>query len=197
MGKVVAGFAMSLDGFIADADDGVWALFGWLVQGDTPVQFHGRTFMTSAASAAAFLARIAAAGAHVTGRRDFEVSQAWGGKHPFDMPVFIVTHTVPAAWAGADAPFAFVTAGVAAAVAKAQAAAGAKDVLVAGSKIVQQGLDAGLIDEIQIDLVPVLLGKGIRLFEQLAHTPITLEATGVVAAPGVTHLTYRVVRKDR
>lgn len=196
MGKVIAVFAMSLDGFIADPDDDVGRLFGWLAGGDTPLPAPGseRVFMTSPASAAHYQELFATTGAAVTGRRDFDVSRAWGGKHPMGIPAFIVTHSVPAEWAGPDSPFTFVTDGVASAVAQARAAAGDKDVEVSGSQITQQCLTAGLLDEIGIDLVPVLLGAGIRLFDHLGATPIALERTRAVAAPGVTHLRFRVVR---
>src|SRR5688572_266239 len=122
MGKVVAVFAMSLDGFIADAEDGVWTLFAWLSGGDTPLEMGGRTFMTSAASAAHYRHILDTSGAEVTGRRDFDVSKGWGGKHPMNIPAFIVTHSVPPEWA--DAPFTFVTDGVASAVVQAKRAAG-------------------------------------------------------------------------
>lgn len=201
MTQVIAGFAMSLDGYIADAEDGVHLLFQWLAGGDVAVPIHDRTFMTSAVSAACFQQRVAATGAMVTGRRDFDVSRAWGGKPPIDVPVFIVTHSPPPEWTGKDGPFTFVTAGVEQAIAQAQEAVRAqardnytgadKVVLVSGSQIVQQCIEAGRLDELHIDLVPVLLGKGIRLFEQLAIDPQTLTIIDVAPAPNVTHLRYR------
>jgi dihydrofolate reductase len=196
VGKVVAAFAMSLDGFIADAQDDVWPLFGWLLNGDTPLAVPGldRPFKTSAASAAHYRELVETTGAEVTGRRDFDISRAWGGKHPFGIPAFIVTHSPPPEWVYEGSPFIFVTDGVKSAVAQAREAAGDKNVVVNGSKVAQQCLSAGLIDEIQIDLVPVLLGDGVRLFEHLGAAPIDLAATRIVDAPGVTHLRYRVVR---
>jgi dihydrofolate reductase len=194
MGKVIAGLAMSLDGFIADADDGVWSLFGWLTNGDTPLEVMGQKFMTSAASAAHYREIVATTGAAVTGRRDFDISRAWGGTYPLGVPVFIVTHNPPQEWTGPDSPFTFVTDGVESAIRQAQQTAGGKDVSVNGSQIVRQALKAGLIDEFQIELVPVLLGKGIRLFEPLGIEPVDLEITGVMTAPTVTHLKYRVVK---
>jgi dihydrofolate reductase len=194
MGKNVVRFAVSLDGFIADAEDGVWSLFAWLLGGDTPLEMSGRTFMTSQASAEDYRAFLGTVGALVTGRRDFDVSRAWGGTSPMGVPTFIVTHTVPQEWAGEDAPFTFVTDGVESAIAQARQAAGGKDVLVSGSKVVQQALRAGLIDELGLDLVPVLLGEGVRLFENLGAEPIELKQTKVVPASGVTHLTFRVVK---
>jgi dihydrofolate reductase len=133
-------------------------------------------------------------GAIVTGWRDFDVSQAWGGNAPLGVPIFIVTHTVPQEWAGKDSPFTFVTDGVQSALQKARQMAGDKNVSVGGTKIVQQCLNAGLLDEIQIDLVPILLGEGIRLFDHLGSEPIELESTGVTEGAGVTHLRFRVIK---
>lgn len=193
MGKVIAGFAMSLDGFIADSEDGVGLLYRWFTHGDTPFPAMGRVFMTSAVSAEHYQELLAATGAHVTGRRDFDISRAWGGKHPLGVPVFIVTHTIPQEWATEESPFAFVTEGVASAIEKAKKAAGEKNILVGGSQIVQQSIRAGLLDEIHIDLVPILLGTGIRLFDHLGIDPIALEKIKVLDAPGVIHLRYRFV----
>lgn len=195
MGKVTAGFSMSLDGFIADPQDDVYPLFQWLFNGgDTVITLPGTdmVFRTSPASASYFQEIMTTIGVVVTGRRDFDVSKAWGGKPPVGEHCFIVTHHVPPEWAG-SANFTFVTDGVKSAVEQARAAAGDKNVAVSGSKIVQQCLQAGLLDEIQIDLVPILLGAGIRLFD-LLDQPIELERTRVIDAPGVTHLTFRVVQ---
>jgi dihydrofolate reductase len=195
MGKVIATFTMSLDGFIAGPSDEVDRLFRWYGSGDTafPVPGTEMVFKVSRASADMLRETWDALGAIVTGRRDFDVSNAWGGKALLDLPTFIVTHNVPPAWAGEDSPFTFVTDGVANAIARAKDAAGDKHVGVSGSKIVQQAIRAGLLDEIQIDLAPVLLGDGIRLFENLEQA-IDLENAGVIATPDVTHLRFRVVK---
>jgi dihydrofolate reductase len=110
------------------------------------------------------------------------------------VPVFIVTHHPPAEWSGPDSPFNFVTDGVESAIAQAKQAAGDKDVSLNGSHIVRQALKAGLIDEFQIDLVPILLGTGIRLFEPLGIEPVQMEIVSVATAPTVTHLKYRVLK---
>jgi dihydrofolate reductase len=110
------------------------------------------------------------------------------------VPTFVVTHTVPQEWVYEGSPFTFVTDGVESAVEKAKEAAGEKDVAVGAASIAQQCIRAGLLDEIHIDLVPVLLGSGVRLFEHLGTEPIELESTRVIEAPGVTHLTFRVVK---
>jgi dihydrofolate reductase len=196
MGKVTAQFTMSLDGFIAGPNDEVDQIFRWYFSGDTdfPVASANRVFKISHASAEFLREEWGRIGAIVTGRRDFDVSKAWGGSSPFGVPIFIVTHTVPQEWVTKESPFIFVTDGVESALEKAKQVAGEKNVSVGGSKIVQQCLKAGLLDELQIDLVPILLGVGIRLFENLGSQPIKLENTGVIEGVGVTHLRFNVIK---
>ena len=91
-------------------------------------------------------------------------------------------------------PFIFVTEGVESAVEQAKQAAGERNVDIVGAKIAQQCLKAGLLDEIQLDLVPVLLGRGVRLFENLGDQRIELELIGIVEGNGATHLKFRVVK---
>lgn len=193
MSSVIAEFTMSLDGFIAESNDDVGRLFKWYKSGDTPLLDTDQTFRVSRASAELIQSLWASIGATVTGRHDFDVSQAWGGTSPTGERIFIVTHNVPAEWAKPEYPFTFVTDGVESAIAQARQVAGEKRVGISGSKIVQQALNAGLVDEIQIDLAHMLLGDGVRLFENL-NAPIELESTGVVEGAGVTHLQYRVVK---
>ena len=110
------------------------------------------------------------------------------------VPTFVVTHTVLQEWDYEGSPFTFVTEGVESAVEQARAVAGDKDVAVGAASIAQQCIRSGLLDEIHIDLVPVLLGDGVRLFDHLGAGPIELERTEVVEAPGVTHLTFRILK---
>jgi dihydrofolate reductase len=194
MGKVIAEFAMSLDGFIADAQDGVWDLYKWLTDGDVALPLHDRVFMTSQVSADHYREIMATTGAQVTGRRDFDISKAWGGQSPMNVPIFIVTHSPPQEWLDKESPFTFITEGVERAVEQARQIAGEKNVAVNGSKITQQCLQAGLLDEIWIDLVPILLSKGIPLFADVGIGPVELAISQVMDAPGVTHLRYRVVK---
>ena len=130
----------------------------------------------------------------MTGRRTFDITNGWGGSPPLGVPTFVVTHTVPQEWVYEGSPFTFVTDGVESAVERAKAVAGDKDVAVGAASIAQQCIRAGLLDEVHVDLVPVLLGGGVRLFEHLGTTPIELERTREIAAPDVTHLTFRVVK---
>ena len=124
--------------------------------------------------------------------RGNDVAGGWGGRHPMDVPVFVVTHKVPAGWPRDDAPFTFVTEGVERAVALAADVADDGVVGVGAASIVQQCLNLGLLDEIVVNLVPVLLGRGIRLFDKLATAPILLEDPTVIEGTRVTHLHYRV-----
>jgi len=196
MSKVIAIMSMSLDGFVADANDGVAEVFDWYFSGDVEVPTasgtSGMTFRVSAPSAVHLRDLVNEVGAMLTGRRTFEVAGGWDGQHPWDIPAFIVTHTVPDGWPRPGSTVEFVTDGIERAVARAKAAAGAKAVGVHGADTIQQCLNAGLLDEIHIDLAAVLLGDGVRLFDQLASTPVVLGNPTVVAGAGVTHLRYPV-----
>jgi dihydrofolate reductase len=118
----------------------------------------------------------------------------WGANPPFHVPVFVLTHNAKDMVAKeGGTTFTFVTDGIESALEQAQAAAGDKDVSVAGgASIVQQSIKAGLLDELQIHLVPLLLGEGRRLFDHLGTDHIELESTRVIESPGVTHLRFRV-----
>ncbi len=194
MARVIADMAMSLDGFVADPSDGVEHLFGWFGNGDVavPTADPRWTFHTSEASARHLREAFANVGALVCGRRVFDLAGGWGGNHPTGAPVFVVTHTVPDGWPREDAPLTFVTDGVESALAQAKTVAGDKVVAVATPDIAQQCLNEGLLDGIQVNLVPVLLGEGIRFFDNLAGAPIELEDPRVIEGTGVTHLYYRV-----
>ena len=206
MASVGTALTMSLDGFIAGPNDGPeqplgeggGRLFNWYFSGDTDFTMPSgqMAIKVSPASAAMLREAHASLGALVTGRKTFDITNGWNGRHPVDVPVFVVTHSVPEDWVKAHegAPFTFVTDGVERAVALAKEVAGEKNVGVGAASIVQQCLKAGLLDELQIELVPVLLGKGVRLFEYLGVEPIELERTLVIEAPDVTHLRFRVVK---
>lgn len=202
MTNVLTALSTSLDGFIAGADDrpeqplgvGGDRLFSWLSDGDTPSRFNPM-FKMSAVSARFFDEGVARVGAAITGRRTYDVSEAWGGSGPMPgMPLFVVTHRVPETVPAGDPPYTFVTDGIQRAVEQARTAAAGKDVFLQGASIVQQCLRTGLMDELTISLVPVVLGRGVRLLDGLDPGSVGLDLVGVVDAPGVTHLTYRVVK---
>jgi dihydrofolate reductase len=206
MSKVVLELSISLDGFVAGPNDnldnglgdGGDALFRWYSSGDTDFPLPGTdmVFKISRASAEFLRPSWLNLGASVTGRRTFDIARGWGGNPPGgpDARYFVVTHTVPQEWIKTGSPFTFVTDGVESAVEKAKNAAGEKNVDVMGASIAQQCLKAGLLDEIQIDLAPVLLGGGVRLFDHLGGGPIELEKLAVVEGVDVIHLRYRVVK---
>jgi dihydrofolate reductase len=186
MGKVIFNMTMSLDGFVAGPNDspenglgdGGDRLFHWYFSGDAAILNEAMgTF-----------------GAMVTGRRTFDIARGWGG-HPPGAPCFVLTHTTPQEWVKNGSPFVFVTDGIESAIRQARQAAGNKNVVVSTASTLQQCLKAGLMDEIHIDVVPVLLGAGVRLFDQLGIGPIELESIRVIEAPGVTHLGFRVVKQ--
>jgi dihydrofolate reductase len=205
-GKVIVSVSMSLDGFVAGpnassengmGDEGM-RLFAWFGQGDTEYRMPSGQFAlkVSRASAEMMQSEMKKVGALVAGRKTFEITHGWGGRHPIDVPVVVVTHSLPQDWvkANPEAPFTFVTDGVESAIRQAKAIAGEKNVAIATADIAQQCLKAGLLDEIQVDLVPVLLGQGVRLFDHLGAKPVELEAAHVVQGQGVTHLAFRVVK---
>jgi dihydrofolate reductase len=197
MGKVTANMSMSLDGFIADSGDGIDQLFSWMGSGDVevPTSVEWATFRVSPASAEYMRNAMARVGALIAGRHLFDMTHGWGGTHPLGVPIVVVSHQPPPADWPHKETFTFVD-GVEKAVPAAKELAGAKDVVVASAKIAQQCLDAGLLDSIYVDLVPVLLGDGVRWFENLRTAPVQLSDPTVVEGNGVTHLAYDVVRRS-
>jgi dihydrofolate reductase len=197
MGKVTAGFSMSLDGFVAGPKDGVEEVFKWYSTGitDEAVQSGDTTFNMAVDGADYIEAAGTRAGVLVTARRTFDLANAWGGKHTMDVPMVVLTRRVPQEWVDrAGSPFTFVTDGVESAIAIARQIAADKDVVVGAPSVTQQLLQLGLLDEIHVDLVPVILADGIRLFDHLGTGPIELELVEASGNPHVTHLTYRVVK---
>ena len=195
MSKVVAIMSMSLDGFVADRNDGVGEVFDWYMNsgnvefktgGSDPMTFH-----VSPPSAEYLRSFWSELGAVLTGRRTFDKAEGWGGNHGWG-PAFVVTHDIPKGWPRPNSTVNFVTDGIESAVKKAKAAARGKNVGVHGADTIQPLLNADLLDELSIDIAAVLLGDGIRLFDHLAKTPAFLGNPRVIAGNGVTHLRYPV-----
>jgi dihydrofolate reductase len=199
MAKVIAIMSMSLDGYVADRDDGVAEVFDWYMAGDVAVATASPdwTFHVSARSAEHLRGLMGEVGAMLTGRRTFEKANGWGGQHPWGIPAFVLTHHVPQGWPRPDSTVRFITDGIESAVAQAVAAAGERAVGVHGGDTIRQCLDAGLLDEMHIDLVPLLLGSGIPLFDRARNAPVVLGNPTVVAGVGVTHLRYPVSKDSR
>ena len=198
MTKVIAGITTSVDGYIAGPDDGPGKGLGeggerlhyWVFGGpwtyDEPPK--GEPTGEDAKWLAEAISRI---GAVVGGRRTYEASGRWGGKNPWNLPFFIVTHRPEEEPEGGA--FTFVS-GVEEAVGRAKEAAGDKDVhVMGGADVIRQALAAGLVDELTIILAPVVLGGGKRLFEGFS-TPLELEHLSVRQSPFATFVDYRVKR---
>lgn len=197
MGKVIAAFSMSLDGFVADPDDSPEPhIFAWYGTGDVRFDWPGNDMESQVTPASADYLRdlVEQTGALVVGRRVFDLTDGWAGRHPFGVPVFVVSHRGPEGWDNRHDPSltAFVSGGVTSAIEQAKAVAGDQSVAVAGPNIAQQCLDLGLLDQIRIDLAPVVLGEGIPFFANLTSRPVLLDNPTVIEGDRVTHLIYTV-----
>lgn len=186
MGKVILGTTMSLDGYINDRRGSVEALYpdlaGWRETGP------GRESIQNT-------------GAVVMGRRAFAMAEdpdLLADHYEYQVPIFVLTHTPPERRPKENGllTFTFVTDGIESAVTQAKAAAGSKDVNIIGSASTsQQVLEAGLADELHLDIMPVLLGGGLRLFEDTGLQPRQLERLKVVELPGGrTHMRFRFIK---
>ena len=194
MGKVVSQLAMSLDGFIADQNDGCDELFGFYGGGNVAVKMSEGfpELRVSQVTANLLNAAVEQIGATVVGRRLYDITNGWNGHPGGEVPMVVLTHNPPADWPRGGVPISFVS-GAEAAVAKAQELAGGKDVSIAGATATRSVLDAGLLDEIVVSLVPVILGKGIPWFAG-SKGPVRLSDPEVFTDTGVTHLRYSVVK---
>ena len=214
MSKLRSGITMSLDGYVAGPEQSVenplgiggmrlhewaFALAAWREQ-------HGLEGGEVNPSTAFVEESLANVGAVLMGRNMFGGGRGpwgddpwrgwWGDDPPFHVPVFVLTHHErdPLPLEGGTT-FTFVTDGIESALEQARGAAGVEDVVIGGgADVIRQYLAAGLVDELSISLTPVLLGGGERLLDGLGDAAIELEQVGAIAAPGVTHLRYHVVR---
>ena len=200
MAKVVAQAMMSLDGYVAKSDNSIGRLFDWLQNGDVAITTPAADFDVhlTAEGAEHWRAWASSIGALICGRTLFDVTGGWNGRHTLDVPVVVVTHQVPTDWVAAhpDAPFSFVTDGVETAVARARELAGDRNVTVSGGTIARQCLDLGLLDEVAVDLVPVIMGDGNRpFFGTISHEDVLL-GNPTLCRPGdrVIHLIFPVTR---
>jgi dihydrofolate reductase len=202
MTKVVIDMSMSLDGFVAGPDDGKADglgrhggphLFDWYVSGTEEV--GDPIFLPEPGANRDEVERMfAESGAYIFGRRTYEITDGWGGRHPVNgAPIFVLTHDPPADFPRGHSNLTFVTDGIESAIDQARAVAGGKDVKLGGASPGKQALAAGLCDEILVHLAPYLLGGGVRLFDRLPDG-IQLEKLSVSDGPFATHLRYRVIR---
>jgi dihydrofolate reductase len=182
MAKVVVGMTTSLDGFVNDRNGSVARLYPDLAA-------LRKTEMLQEA--------IANTGAVVMGRRAYEMANGDFTGYEFQVPIFVITHQAPTAAAkGANAKLSFQFVGdVGSAVQKAKKAAGTKEVtVVGGASIAQQCISSGFADELEIGIIPVLFGDGLRLFENLGDRALELETIKVMKSPDRTDIRYRVVK---
>ncbi len=195
MGKVLTHMTMSLDGFVAEPDDGIGELFEWYEAGevDVPNPNETVTFQVDDASAGVLEDLTGNVGALVAGRRLFDIADGWGDQHPAGAPVVVVTHRPPEDAAETWPRTIFVD-GVEAAIGRAKEIAGDADVTIASTTITQQALDLGLVDEVCVSLVPVLFGEGIPYFATLDRGHQLLEDPVVVQGRRALHLRYPVRR---
>ncbi len=190
MSKVIARMTMSLDGFVTGPNVSETHPMGEGGEGLHDWQFESPSDIDKEIAQTAF----ATTGAVVLGKRTFDLGLKNWEDTPFPVPSFVVTHEPREQLLMRSATFAFVADGIESAVNQAKAAASERDVLLMGASMIQQSLQAGLADEIQINLVPILFGEGTRLFEHFGEDRIELEKTQVLDSPAATHLYYRVVK---
>ena len=211
MSKVRVHISVSADGYVAGPNqslenplgEGGEGLHEWMVALRAWREPHGLEGGEVDASTPVVDESLANVGAEIMGRGKFgggpgpwgdEWRGWWGDDPPFHMPVFVLTHHVREPLTLSDTTFTFVTGGIEAALEQARAAAAGQDVLLGGgASMINQYLAAGLVDELELHVVPLLLGGGARLFDGLGPG-VQLEQVRAIEAPGVTHLKYRVVR---
>lgn len=194
MSKVVLYMSMSVDGFITGPDDdkehglgvGGERLHAWLADGGV----DPASYRPADDAGATVFDELMATGAVITGRRTFEFAGGWAGDHHDGVPIFVLTHTAPAEPPPGSARY--VTDGIASCVTQAKAAAGGRDILLHGAATAQECLRAGLLDEMELQLMPVLMGRGRRLFADLPPEHVELDLIRALDGPGVQHLRYRV-----
>jgi dihydrofolate reductase len=187
MARVIAGMTMSLDGLVADASGNAGVLYPDLAD------LRGTEYMNST---------IEETGAVLMGKRSFEMGypDSYVGNYEFQVPIFVLTHHPPSVAPKQDErlTFTFVTEGVESAVAQAKVAAGDKAVtVIGGADVIRQLLGAGLVDELRVDIMPVLLGAGLRLFENGDLGRLALEKIDVQEVGERTNLSFRVKKEER
>lgn len=193
MSKVFTQASVSLDGFIAGTGhSGFDKLFAWCRAGDveTPSEDPERLiYRTNAATAAYLREMMESTGALVVGRTLYDLTNGWNGRHPGGLPVFVVTHRAPDEPIETETPFTFVTDGIESAIEQARKVAGDKAVGVGPGSTVGQAITAGLLDEIRLDLVPLILGAGTPMLTGISDQ-LSLSTPETIAGQGVTHLIY-------
>lgn len=192
MTEIIASMSVSLDGFVAGPNHDITHVFAWHQTGEVeiPAPAAPRSFMLGPKNAAYLRSIIDGCGAILSGRALFDMTNGWGGTHPMGVPLVVYSRDVPEGWEDSDVVFRDTIEGAAAA-AKEIAGAG-KYVGASGTRTVANLLNAGLLDRIDMNVVPVLLGSGNRYFDGLTTAPIALDEREIIEGEGVTHVRYRV-----
>lgn len=203
---VFASITMSLDGYIAGENDTLELPLGnngetlhdWILAGEYPSR-HNEFFNLSEKSREIFDDLFDSTGALIAGRRTYDIVHGWGGTYPVKgIPVFVLTHEPPSGVPKGDTSFTFVADGIQRATEQAKEAAGDKNVqIIGGAQTIQQCIQRGYCDELWIHLVPCLLGKGIRLFENLETDTIEFTSKQVIQTSEVNHLHYLIKNKNQ
>lgn len=217
MTRLTTSVSISLDGYLAGPDPGPEQGLGaggerlheWIYELASWREMHGREGGVRNVDSDLLEQQLAGTGAILMGKRMFggwdgpwgddPTIGVWGEEPPFAVPVFVLTHHPRDPITVGQTTFTFVSDGVESALDQAKSAAGDKDVAIGGgANVIQQYLRAGLLDELQLTVTPVLLGGGVRLLDDLGDTPPEIELTRVVESPsGVTHLRYQVASGPR
>lgn len=202
MSNVILNISMSLDGFIAGTNDSQKQPLGdqgdilqaWMFSGDQTSRTNS-FFKLSSIDKDVFDSASEQTGAMIVGRRTYDIVNGWGGSHPLEnVPVFVLTHSIPDTPPEGTTPFTFITDGVEQAVKQAKEVAGSKDVSVGTASIAQQCIELGLLDGLDLHIAPVLLNKGVRLFDHIGGQSVTLKSTEIIEGTGVIHVKYDVLR---
>lgn len=194
MGDVIMNAAVSLDGYIADKAGGVGPLFDFYFNGDLELTLGDpdRVFRVTQPTAQ-YLRRFATerVACVVIGRSLFDLTNGWHGRPATGEAVFVVTHEPPTDWPFPDAPYTFVSEGVESAIEKAKAFAGDRDISVTAGNVGGQALAAGLVDQVHLNLVPVVFGSGVPFFGDYDGPIDHFDNPEVIDGQRVTHLIYR------
>ncbi|SFA72364.1 Dihydrofolate reductase [Lentibacillus halodurans] len=202
MSKVILNISMSLDGFIAGTNDSQKQPLGdqgdilhaWMFSGEETSQTNS-FFKLSSIDKDVFDSASKKTGAMIVGRRTYDIVNGWGGSHPLEnVPVFVLTQSIPDTPPEGTTPFTFITDGVEQAVKQAKEVAGSKDVSVGTASVAQQCIELGQLDGLDLHIAPVLLNKGVRLFDQIGGKSVALKSTEVIEGTGVIHVKYDVLR---
>ncbi|WP_040979433.1 dihydrofolate reductase family protein [Oceanobacillus jeddahense] len=202
MNKVILNISMSLDGFIAGTNDNPSQPLGdqgdilqaWMFSGEEISEINS-FFKLSSTDKNIFDSAAQETGAMLVGKRTYDIVGGWGGSHPLEnIPVFVLTHHTPEDPPKGATPFIFITDGVEQAVRQAKEAAGTKNVSVGTASVAEQCIARGLLDELDLHIAPVLLGKGIRLFDHIGKQSIKLKSTKVMEGTGVIHVKYDILK---